>query len=64
MSEIVNLNKGRKQRAILSRLKTASENRVKSGLTRQVRDAARREREKQAGQVDGARLEPETGPEN
>ena len=59
MNEIVNLNKARKQRAKPARLKAAGENRVKFGLTRQVRDAARHEQEKLAGQVDGARLPSE-----
>ena len=59
MSEIVNLNKARKRLVKQTRLKSAGENRIKFGLTRHVRDAARREQEKQAHQVDGARLEPE-----
>lgn len=56
MSEIVNLNKARKQRLKQAAVKTAGQNRAKFGLTKQARDLARRERELQARKVDGAQL--------
>ena len=59
MAEIVNLNKARKQRVRQAGDKTASQNRVKFGLIKQVRDAAHREKAKQIRELDGARLEPE-----
>lgn len=59
MTEIINLNKVRKQRTKLAELKAASHNRVKFGLTKQLREAARREQEKQTNKADALRLEPE-----
>jgi hypothetical protein len=59
MTQIVNLNKARKLRAKQAGLKAASQNRVKFGLTRQEREAARREAEKQARKVDASRLLPD-----
>ncbi|MDO9460581.1 MAG: DUF4169 family protein [Alphaproteobacteria bacterium] len=59
MTEIINLNKARKQRKKQAALKTASQNRVKSGLPKPVRDAARHEREKQADALDAVRLQPD-----
>jgi|GEM_PF-1354143 len=59
MTEIVNLNKARKQRAKQAGLKTASQNRIKFGLTKQVRDAVRREQEKQGKTMDALRLDPD-----
>ena len=59
MTEIINLNKARKQRAKQAGLKTASQNRIKFGLAKQVRDAVRREQEKQGKTMDALRLEPD-----
>ncbi len=59
MTEIINLNKVRKQRTKQAELKAASQNRVKFGLTKQLREAARREQEKQTNKADALRLEPE-----
>lgn len=56
MTEIVNLNKVRKRRAKQKRLETASRNRIKFGLTSQVREAARREQQKQSDRLDATRL--------
>ena len=57
MIEIVNLNKARKQRAKQAGLKLASQNRVKFGLTRQDRESARRDQEKQTRKIDAMRLQ-------
>ncbi|MEQ1888761.1 MAG: DUF4169 family protein [Alphaproteobacteria bacterium] len=57
MTEIVNLNKARKQRAKQAALKSASQNRVKFGLTRQDRESTRRDQEKQSGKIDALRLQ-------
>lgn len=59
MTEIINLNKARKQRKKLAGLKAANQNRIKFGLTKAVRDAARHEQEKQAGNMDALRLQPD-----
>lgn len=64
MTQIINLNKARKQRAKQSGLKSASQNRIKFGLTRQVREAARREQDKQASKADAARLDREPDQES
>ncbi len=65
MTEIINLNKVRKQRMKQAGQKTASQNRVKYGLTRRVRDAARLEQEKHAEKLDALRLpaDPNQKPE-
>lgn len=59
MIEIVNLNKVRKRRAKQKGLETASQNRIKFGLTSQVREAARREQQKQSDRLDATRLPPD-----
>jgi len=59
MTEIVNLNKVRKRRAKQKGLETASRNRIKFGLTSQVREAARREQQIQSGRLDATRLPPD-----
>lgn len=58
MIEIVNLNKVRKRRAKQKGLETASQNRIRFGLTSQVREAARREQQKQSDRLDATRLPP------
>lgn len=63
MVEIVNLNKARKQRARQAGLKTASQNRIKFGLTKQVRDAVRHEQKKQANTMDALRLDTDPDPD-
>ncbi len=57
MTGIVNLNKARKRRAKQAGLKTASRNRIKFGLTSELREAARREQESQARKLEASRLD-------
>lgn len=59
MTGIVNLNKARKQRARLAGQKTAAQNRIKFGLTRQVREAVSREQKDQERKLDALRLQAE-----
>lgn len=56
MTEIVNLNKARKQRAKLTGLKKAAENNVKFGMPRRERMLVRDAGEKQDRKLDGLRL--------
>ncbi len=64
MTEIVNLNKARKHRAKQAELKAARQNRVIFGMTRQEREAARREAAKQAQKIDALRLRSDPDPED
>ncbi|MFZ5835410.1 MAG: DUF4169 family protein [Pseudomonadota bacterium] len=63
MTEIVNLNKARKQRAKRAGLKKAAENNVKFGMPRRERALARDANEKQGRKFDGLRLpsDPDQG---
>ena len=64
MTEIVNLNKVRKHRAKQAKLKSACQNRVKFGMSRQEREATRRDAEKQAEKIDAIRLPADLDPES
>lgn len=61
MTEIVNLNKVRKQRVRQAAGKSAAQNRITYGLTKQARENARREQERQLRKADGALLTDDTG---
>lgn len=57
MSEIVNLNKIRKQRQRIAGNAAAQGKRAQYGLGKQTRNASRRERAAQRRELDGKRLE-------
>ncbi len=57
MAEIVNLNKVRKARAKVAAEELAKNNRVQFGRNRQEKEAARREAEQQARDLEGKKLD-------
>jgi hypothetical protein len=57
MAEIINLNKARKARAKADGEEVVKANRVKFGRTRQEKEAARREAERKAQDLDGKKLD-------
>jgi hypothetical protein len=57
MAEIVNLNRFRKAKAKEEAKAQADRNRVAHGRTKAEKDAARRTAEKQAGELDGKKLD-------
>lgn len=68
MGEVINLNQYRKQRARLVREQVAAANRARTGRTKQAKDTARRERDRDASRLDSKLLEDksdrEEAPEN
>lgn len=59
MSEIVNLNKNRKQRQRNAKSKTAERNRILFGMNRQTRAVGQQDKKMLNEQLDGKRLEDE-----
>jgi hypothetical protein len=57
MVDIINLNKARKARAKSEAEELAKTNRVKFGRTREEKEAARREAERQSQTLDGKKLD-------
>lgn len=57
MADIVNLNKVRKARAKAEAEETARNNRVRFGRTRQEKEEARKEAERQTRDMDGKQLD-------
>lgn len=56
MTEIINLNKARKQKAKQAKQEKATQNRAKSGVNKQAREAANRERKTLDRKLEGAKL--------
>ncbi len=63
MAEIVNLRRFRKAAARRRKAEAAADNRVRHGVDKATREAARKTREREGRQLDGARREdaPEDG---
>jgi hypothetical protein len=57
MADIVNLNRARKRRARDEAAQRAAENRVRYGRTKEEREAAAREAERAANELEGKRKE-------
>ncbi|MEX6505131.1 DUF4169 family protein [Jiella sp. M17.18] len=58
MGDVVNLRQVRKRRARDAAERAASDNRVKFGTPKALREAAKAERDRAAHRLDGARREP------
>lgn len=58
MTEIISLNKARKQKAKQAKRENAIQNRAKSGLKKQARAVTRHEQKVLTLRLDGAKLPP------
>lgn len=56
MTEIINLNKARKQKARQAKLEKAAQNRARTGQNKQAREALRREIKALERKLEGAKL--------
>jgi hypothetical protein len=57
MGDVINLNRYRKAKARAEKQKSAEASRVRHGRTRVDKQAARREQDQQASELDGKRLD-------
>jgi hypothetical protein len=64
MADVINLNRYRKAKQRAEKARLAEEQRARHGRSKTERTAARREQERQAGELDGKRLGPPEDPED